>query len=220
MSMKVLVTGGTGVLGTSSRHSTSLPARRSWRGEAGPSSVRQRRARVTGTENRSAFAPLDAVLRDLTPQKVPGLSIAVVHRDEVVHEQAAGLAEIATNRPAGLDTIYLWFSMTKMVTATAAMQLIERGRLGLDDPVQEYLGEFPRLRGGWPQVTVRHLLSQSSRLGNPFGLVSPKSLRMSSIRPAASVSPLRDRRTSDSSRAVTTLLPLRSGRQWPRRASR
>jgi CubicO group peptidase (beta-lactamase class C family) len=126
------------------------------------------RARVTGTENRSAFAPLDAVLRDLTPQKVPGLSIAVVHRDEVVHEQAAGLAEIATNRSAGLDTIYLWFSMTKVVTATAAMQLVERGRLGLDDPVQEYLGEFPRPRAGWPQVTVRHLLSHSSGLGNPL----------------------------------------------------
>ena len=58
--------------------------------------------------------------------------------------------------------------MTKIVTATAAMQLVERGRLRLDDPVQHHLPRFPTPRAGWPEVTVRHLLSHSSGLGNPI----------------------------------------------------
>jgi CubicO group peptidase (beta-lactamase class C family) len=53
--------------------------------------------------------------------------------------------------------------MTKIVTATAVMQLAERGKLGLDTKVREYLPEFPG-----DAATVRHLLSHSSGLANPI----------------------------------------------------
>ncbi len=56
--------------------------------------------------------------------------------------------------------------MTKIVTATAVLQLAERGALGLDDPVADYLPEFPRGAGG--PATIRHLLSHSSGLANPI----------------------------------------------------
>jgi CubicO group peptidase (beta-lactamase class C family) len=57
--------------------------------------------------------------------------------------------------------------MTKVVTATAAMQLVERGQLGLDDPVARYLPAFPTSRSG-KTATVRHLLSHSAGLSNPL----------------------------------------------------
>jgi len=64
-----------------------------------------------------------------------------------------------------------WFSMTKIVTATAAMRLAERGVFDLDAPSP---GTFPRCdrcgrRGGWAsQITARHLLSHSPGLANPI----------------------------------------------------
>jgi CubicO group peptidase (beta-lactamase class C family) len=58
--------------------------------------------------------------------------------------------------------------MTKIVTATAVMQLVEEGALSLDDPVNRYVSAFPAPRSGWPTVKVRHLLSHSSGLANPM----------------------------------------------------
>jgi CubicO group peptidase (beta-lactamase class C family) len=111
---------------------------------------------------------IDAVLRSLTRSSVPSLATIVVKGDRVISEQAIGLADIAGRRAATLDTVYLWFSMTKIVTATGAMQLVERGRLSLDDAVERYVPEFPHPRNGWPEVKVRHLLSHSSGLVNPI----------------------------------------------------
>jgi CubicO group peptidase (beta-lactamase class C family) len=70
--------------------------------------------------------------------------------------------------------VYLWFSMTKLVTATAVVQLAERGGLRLDDPVGGYVSEFPSDDRG-RRVTIRHLLSHSAGLANPIpvGWVRP-----------------------------------------------
>ena len=70
---------------------------------------------------------------------VPGLSLAVVNRDGVLLAGGYGLADRAANRPATASTAYLWFSMTKIVTATAALRLADEGRLDLDAPVGEYV---------------------------------------------------------------------------------
>ena len=115
-----------------------------------------------------ATPELDAVLRRLTERKVPGLSMMVMQGDRVLAEDAVGLADIARRQPVTLDTVYLWFSMTKIATATAALQLVENGQLRLDDPVAEYLPQFPTPRTGWPTIRVKHLLNHSSGLVNPI----------------------------------------------------
>ncbi len=58
--------------------------------------------------------------------------------------------------------------MTKIVTATAVMQLAERGELSLDDPVDRFVPEFPAPPAGRPAVRIRHLLSHSEGLANPI----------------------------------------------------
>lgn len=124
---------------------------------------------MTGSQSHAPQADrLDDALRELTARTVPGLSVELAAGGEVVEERAVGLANLATGRPASADSVYLWFSMTKIVTATAAMQLVERGLLNLDDPVRRLLPEFPAARAGRPEVTIRHLLSHSSGLGNPI----------------------------------------------------
>lgn len=57
--------------------------------------------------------------------------------------------------------------MTKLVTATAALQLADRGQLDLDGPAANLVPDFPG-RGGGSRVTIRHLLSHSAGLANPI----------------------------------------------------
>ena len=77
-------------------------------------------------------------------QHPPGLSIAVLAESESARCDGFGLADIEKRQPASPETVYLWFSMTKLVTATAIVQLAERGALELDDPIGGFVSEFPR----------------------------------------------------------------------------
>ena len=97
---------------------------------------------------------------------VPGLSIAVVKGDRVVWARGFGLADLATSMPASARTGYLWFSMTKIATATAIIRLAEEGRLDLDAPADEHYRAFKVVSQPVP-VSVRHLLGHSSGLANP-----------------------------------------------------
>jgi CubicO group peptidase (beta-lactamase class C family) len=98
---------------------------------------------------------------------VPGLSAAVVKGDRLVWAKGFGIADLAAVSPATPRTAYLWFSMTKIVTATATMRLAEGGKLDLDAPADEYFRGFKVVSQPAP-VTVRHLLSHSSGLANPL----------------------------------------------------
>lgn len=108
--------------------------------------------------------------------------VAMFARDgEVVHATTAGYADIASRAPMQFDTQFRIASMTKPITAVAAMILVEEGRLGLDDPVAQYIPAAADLRvatsqtalpdGTFPSVpldeplTVRDLLKFASGVG-------------------------------------------------------
>ena len=97
---------------------------------------------------------------------VPGLSAVVVKDDRLVWARGFGFADLATSTPATPQTSYLWFSMTKTVTATAVVRLAEEGKLDLDAPADEYYRGLKVVSQPAP-VTARHLLSHSSGLANP-----------------------------------------------------
>jgi CubicO group peptidase (beta-lactamase class C family) len=111
---------------------------------------------------------LEALLLNRTEtDAVPGLSVSVAKDDRLVWARGFGFADVATAIPATPKTSYLWFSMTKIVTATAVMRLAEGGHLDLDAPADEYFRAFKVVSQPAP-VTVRHLLSHSSGLANPL----------------------------------------------------
>ena len=113
---------------------------------------------------------VESRLRQIMASRVPGLSVAVVRADGVRWRCGLGLADLATRASATSDTVYLWFSMTKIVTATAVVQLADRGRLALDDPVAHHYPRFASLRpvDRAARVTTRHLLSHRGGLANPI----------------------------------------------------
>jgi methyl acetate hydrolase len=91
-------------------------------------------------------ARIDEVLRAaVAAGAVPGVVAMAAGPDGVLYEGAAGLRSAAADDPVGPDTMMRIASMTKMVTTTAALQLIERGSLRLDTPVREYRPEFADL---------------------------------------------------------------------------
>ena len=64
------------------------------------------------------------------------------------------------------STTMLAYSMTKTITAVAVLQLVEQGKLQLDDSADKYLGNNPYGK----VITIRHLLAQTSGIGNPIPL--------------------------------------------------
>src|ERR1700748_3039322 len=91
----------------------------------------------------SESANLDASLRAAIERKdVPGVVALVVDRDRVLYQGAFGVADVATGRPLTADALFRIASMTKAVTSVALMQLVEQGKLSLDDPAEKYLPEL------------------------------------------------------------------------------
>ena len=107
-------------------------------------------------------------IEDATANRAPpGLAAAVVTADGAVDLVASGLADVRARRPVTAHTTFLWFSMTKIMTATAAMMLADRGALDLDAPASEHVPELRVLHGPGALITARHLLAHSSGLANP-----------------------------------------------------
>jgi CubicO group peptidase (beta-lactamase class C family) len=100
----------------------------------------------------------------------PGLSAVVVKDGEVVYNKAFGFADGPRNIKATPDTVYHWWSMTKIPTAFAIMQLQEQGNLNLDDEVRKHLPWFevnyPSTTS--PAITIRNLLQHTSGLPDPI----------------------------------------------------
>ena len=117
---------------------------------------------------------------------IPGAVAIAVTKSDTPYRAAFGVADVSTRHPMAPDAIFRVASMTKPVTSVAAMQLIERGRIRLDDLASKYLPEFTALpvfesfdpatgaytlRPARQPVTVRHLLTHTSGLG--YGFTSP-----------------------------------------------
>ena len=107
---------------------------------------------------------------------VPGIVALAANADGVFYSGAFGAMGPGDARPMRTDTVFRIASMTKAITATAAMQLVEQGRIGLDQPMKEIAGEIgeakvltgfdangtPQLRAPARDVTLRHLLTHTS----------------------------------------------------------
>jgi CubicO group peptidase (beta-lactamase class C family) len=107
---------------------------------------------------------------------LPGVALAIVHGDQIVHLRGFGVAD-ESGRPITPQTPFTIGSTTKSFTALAIMQLVEAGALELDAPVQRYLPWFTVAdAGAAAQITLRHLLNQTS--GFPT-LEAPGELRRS-----------------------------------------
>jgi CubicO group peptidase (beta-lactamase class C family) len=128
-------------------------------------------ARVVGAETPVAITPsvregLDSVTRGGTETgasgSAPSVSIAIVENGKLAYQNAAGMTNIGEKHTATSTTRYRIGSITKMFTAVAVMQLVEQGKVKLDDKLSHYLPKAPHA----DEVTIRQLLMHTSGILN------------------------------------------------------
>src|SRR5258708_8916714 len=127
--------------------------------------------------HNQAFAPIDHMLQHAAESNtVAGVVALGATEKGVVYEGAFGKADTNAGSKISADTVFWLRSMTKAITATACMQLIERGKLQLDQPASQILPELkspqvldgfdsggqPKLRPAKRPITVRQLLTHTS----------------------------------------------------------
>lgn len=123
---------------------------------------------------------IDAALsRAANAGEVPGIVAVVASSSGSLYEGAFGLRELGAEAPMTMDTMCFYASMTKALTCTAAMQLVERGLLSLDEPISRVLPDLadreifdgydaedrPILRASHTPITLRQLMTHTAGFG-------------------------------------------------------
>lgn len=113
----------------------------------------------------SAFAQIDTqqltdyLERVRHENGAPGISVTIAMKGKIILSVGVGYAELDNKTPATGATVHNIASISKTHGAVAIMQLVEQGKVKLDDPIQTYVPYFPQKQ--WP-VTVRHILTHTS----------------------------------------------------------
>ena len=100
---------------------------------------------------------------------VPGLAVAVVHDGNQILTSTYGSRDVANGQPVTADSLFHLASVSKVFVATAALQLAEDRTIDLDAPIPTYLPDLAWADPRAGEITVRHLLSHRSGLGDVSG---------------------------------------------------
>jgi CubicO group peptidase (beta-lactamase class C family) len=120
---------------------------------------------------QAAYAgKLEAYLQaQMKTYKIPGMAVAIVRDGEVQYLNGLGTAN-ANRDPVTPDTPFLLASVSKSITALGVMQLVDDGKIKLDDPVKQYLPWFDVAGGEGGKISVADLLYQTSGLSELGGI--------------------------------------------------
>jgi CubicO group peptidase (beta-lactamase class C family) len=166
------------------------------------------------------FSQADRVLREAAEaEAVPGVVAMAATREGPVYQGAFGKRALPAGATMTADTLFWIASMTKAITSTAAMQLVERGKLALDSPVGDVLPELaaakvlegfdaggePKLRPARRPITLRHLLTHTA--GFAYDIWSPDLIRYQEKKGIPGV-------ISCQNVALTTPLLFDPGQKW------
>ena len=121
--------------------------------------------RLPGLDSAALTPAVDAVVQQaMASRRIPGVAVAVVNDGAVVLQRSYGVANLETDTPMAVNSIFEIASLTKQFTAAAVMMLVEDGKLQLDDPLSTYFESVPT---AWQRITIRHLLTHTSGLDVP-----------------------------------------------------
>ena len=136
-------------------------------------------ATARGLRAFSSNSKIDDTLRSgMERRKIPALTASVATPDKIIYQGAFGTRDGESGVKVAVDSIFAIASMTKAITSTAALQLVDQGKVTLDEPVAKHIPDFAKLQvldgfdaAGKPvlrpvrtAVTLRHLLTHTSGL--------------------------------------------------------
>jgi len=128
--------------------------------------------RDRGKQQSAAIAPatLDSlrahIRRVMDSTKTPSIAVAVAKGGRIIWEEGFGFADVEHRTPATPTTLYSMASISKPITATGLMKLVEQGKIDLDRPANDYLGtaKITGLAGPASGATVRRVMSHTAGL--------------------------------------------------------
>lgn len=104
------------------------------------------------------------LVEEMNRRQIPGLSVALVKGENIAWSKGFGFADLANSTPATAETVYRVASVSKPVLAVGLLKLVERGKLNLDDPVNDLMDDVKIRTRFREQPTVRNLLTHTSGL--------------------------------------------------------
>jgi CubicO group peptidase (beta-lactamase class C family) len=110
-------------------------------------------------QSANADAVDDYLKRRMAREHIPGLSLVVIRKGQIVKAKGYGRASVELNVPAMPDTVYDLASTTKPFVAAAVLLLAQEGKLSLEDRISRFIEDTPE---SWKEITLRHLLSHTS----------------------------------------------------------
>jgi D-alanyl-D-alanine carboxypeptidase len=118
-------------------------------------------------DRKTLLESIDSIAEEaIKSGPVAGLSLAIMHKGEVILAKGYGYADLENDLPTTAETVYGIRSISKNFTAALILKLVEDRKLELDDPISKYLPDLPTL---WQPITVRQLLSHTSGIRNYGG---------------------------------------------------
>ncbi len=111
-----------------------------------------------------ALLACDQLLERLVDEsKIPGLSVAVAYKNEVIWSKNYGMANLEYEAPVTDATKFRIASVSKLFTGTAIYQLHKAGQLSMDEPISQYLDSLP---DSWQAITIRQIAHHISGIGH------------------------------------------------------
>lgn len=127
-----------------------------------------KQSRPSARKATRTSASIDEYLKQqMTKHQIPGMSVAVVQKGEVLKLSGYGLASVEFDVPADSNTVFQLFSVSKIFAGVAVLKLVEDGKLSLDSPITDFIADSSaptKIPAAWKLITVRHLLSHTSGL--------------------------------------------------------
>lgn len=108
----------------------------------------------------------DYLSREVEANGIPGLTAAVVRNGEVIYSGAFGSPRLGGGESLTPEHVFHFASVSKPFVATAIVQLVEDGRIRLDDPVTQYLPYFRLADDRYRSITIRQMLNHTAGMGD------------------------------------------------------
>ena len=120
-------------------------------------------------QDKKIAKSLDELIPKRLKEIAPGCVVLVVKNDKIIYKEAFGSANTELNIPMQPDMLFRIGSMTKQYTAIAVLQLVEQGKIGLQDSIQKYIKDFPPK--GYT-ITIENLLTNTSGIKDYLSEIS------------------------------------------------
>jgi len=140
-------------------------------------------------QDKKITKSLDELIPKRLTEIAPGCVVMVVKNDKIIYRKAFGLANTELNIPMQPDMLFRIGSMTKQFTAIAILQLVEKGKIVLQDNIQKYIKDFPSK--GYT-ITIENLLTQNSGIKDYLSEISNPSKQKETYTPREGVDYIKD----------------------------